>query len=351
MQATVQSTNSNNNHDPAFAGITRIGLPSVTVSTEQLSDGGVVMKLQTGLFRHGYERAAKSGTTKPVPDEQLALEEHGRAMARDTASMPFDPTKNPQDAMLKSEYERDLERRHEFEKGIAYSKAHLREAEFELARTPRAGEMPNPNQLLLVAFVVAIGITVAPTLHDFVFRSIPDDLLAWFCALTSAGFMSAMITLSIVHGRHTSWTRIGTFAGVTLGIGLCLVRLSSAEGMGEKTFAYGLTTVEIAEVLLLEALACSLRRREEVWGHAKAVEDRAVHFRDAELANLARCQAELKELDDEIHRFIQSVADRQYCSEHLPELETVAVKAVRDGYSQGIADNIGHLRGASRRAS
>lgn len=350
MQANVQSTNSNNSHDHAFAGIPRLWSGSVTASTEPASYGGVVMKLQAGLFRHGYERAAQSGTTKPLPEEQLTLEEHARAMARDTASMPFDPAKNPQDAMLKSEYERDLERRQEVEKGIAYAKAHLREAEFELARTPRAGDMPNPNQLLLVAFVVAIGITVAPTLHDFVFRTISDDLLVWFCALTSAAFMSAMITFSIVHGRHTSWTWIGTLAGVTLGFGLCLVRLSSAEGSGEKTFAYGLTIVEIAEVLLLEALAWSLRHREEAWGLVKAAEDRAVHFRDAEIANLSRCQADLKELDEKIHRFIQSVADRQYCSEHLPELETVAVKAVRDGYSQGIADNIGHLRGASRRA-
>jgi hypothetical protein len=348
MQASVQSTNSNNNHDHS-AGIPRLWSGSITASTEESSHGGIVMKLQAGLFRHGYQRAAQSGTTTPLPEEQLSLEEHARAMARDTASMPFDPAKNPHDAMLKIEYEKDLERRQEVHKGIAYAKAHLREAEFELARTPRAGDRPNPNQLLVFSFVVAIGITVCPTLHDFLFRTIPDDLLAWFCALTSAAFMSVMVTLSIVHGRHTSWTWIGTLAGVTLGLGLCLVRLSSAEAIGEKTFAYGLTIVEIAEVLLLEALAWSLRRREEAWGTVKAAEDRAVHFRDAESANLSRWQAELKELDEKVHHFIQSVADRQYCSEHMPELEAVAVKAVGDGYSQGIADNIGHLRGSSKR--
>jgi len=198
---------------------------------------------------------------------------------------------------------------------------------------------------------ITAAITVLPTLHDYVFHTVSDDLLAWFGALASAVFLSAMVTLGIIHGRHSSWMWVGTIAGVTLGVGLCLVRLSSAEGAGEKLFAAGLTVVEIAEVLLLEGIARSLRRREAIWREIKTAEDLAVHFRDAEQVNLSRCQAEKEELDERIQLEIRSVADRQYCSQHLPELESVAVKAVLDGYNQGIAENIGHLRGASRRIS
>jgi len=157
-----------------------------------------------------------------------------------------------------------------------------------------------------------------------------------------------MLTLAILSGRRTSWTWIGTAAGLLLGIGLGAARLSSAEGTSEKVFAIGLTVVEIAEVLLLEWLASGLRNGEHNWDLLKLAEDEASRTCNAERDALSRWQALLHEVDQAISNKIDYVEDR---SIDLPELEAVAVKAVMDGYNAGIAENVGRLRGVPRRIS
>ena len=160
-----------------------------------------------------------------------------------------------------------------------------------------------------------------------------------------------MLTLAILTGRRSSWTWIGTAAGVVLGIGLGALRLSSAEGTGEVIFAVGLTVIEIAEVLLLEWLATSIRHKENTWEQTKTIEDQAINLRDAEQATLVRWQRKHQELDKSIASKISYVEDRNNRSMPLPELEAVAVKAAIDGYNAGVAYNVGLIRGAIRRIS
>jgi len=77
-------------------------------------------------------------------------------------------------------------------------------------------------------------------------------------------------------------------------------------------------------------------------------EDKAIAFRDAELADLGRRQKALQEVSDGVRQKIAQVEDRAHRNLHLPELEAVAVKSVLDGYNSGIAENLGRLRGARR---
>ncbi len=342
MSAPSQQGNSNDSHLHPGNG-NRPGHPLEDVLGE-----GAILQLQTGLFIHGRNRALHSGTAEPLTEDVKALEDHARAMARDTSRSRFDPTQNVHDQMHQSEYDRTLQRREEVEKNEAHARANLRDAELNLAKTPRAGEKPRPAAWLVAAFIVGITITVAPTLHDFVFHTLSDDLLAWFGALVSAGFLGCMLTLGILSGRGTSWTWIGTAAGVLLGIGLGAVRVSSAEGTGEIVFAIGLTVIEIAEVLLLEWLASGLRNREQSWEQRKATEDEAIYSRNAEQDSLSRWQALRQEMDRAVGSKIGYVEDRHNRSIHLPELEAVAVKAIVDGYNAGIAENVGRLRGVRR---
>jgi len=55
--------------------------------------------------------------------------------------------------------------------------ANLRDAENKQAATHKSWPQASAHPLSIVAFTVAITITVAPTLHDLVV--INDDLLAW----------------------------------------------------------------------------------------------------------------------------------------------------------------------------
>jgi hypothetical protein len=312
-------------------------------------DGGSMLRMQTGLFHLGRNRALESGTTNPEPDDIRALEDHARAMARETYRDRYDPEAHIHDAMHKVEYERNLALRDETEKGARHSAANLRDAELALASTPKAGEKPTVSQLLEAAFVVAITITVAPTLHDAIFHTLGDDLLEWFAASVSAGFVALMLTFSILAGRRSTWTLVGLGAGVTLGLGLGAVRLASAERASDVLFALGLTAIEIAAVLLLEWLARGLRARETGWEERHRAETEAIGRRDAAAADLARRQGDIRELRVIIAGQIAVVEDRHNRNIHIGELEAVAVKAVNDGYNAGIAENVGRVRGVTRR--
>jgi hypothetical protein len=312
-------------------------------------DGGSMLRMQTGLFRLGHNRAVQSGTTEPQPDDICALEDHARAMARETYRDRYDPEAHTHDAMHKREYKRSLADRDEAEKGERHAAANLRDAEDAVAGTPTAGEKPKIPPVLVAAFVIAITLTIAPTLHDTIFHTIGDDLLEWFAASVSAGFVAVMLTLSILSGRRTAWSWLGAGAGVTLGLGLGVVRLASAEDARDTLFAFGLTAVEIAAVLLLEWVASALRARETVWEERHATEAEAIGRRDAAAADLARRQARIRELREIIAGQIAVVEDRHNRNIHIGELEAVAIKAVNDGYNAGIAENLGRVRGVMRR--
>lgn len=310
---------------------------------------GAVLAMQTGLFRLAYKRALASGTTVPKSDDIQALEDHARAMARETFREKFDPSQNTHDAMHQAEYERALLQREDAENGEQQANANFRDADAELAGTPKAGPKPSLHAWLMTAFVIVFAITVAPTLHDFVFHTLSDDLLAWFLSSICGSCVGCMLTWAILSGRHTKLTWIGVGAGVILGLGLLAVRLSSAEGAGEVMFAIGLTIVEIAAVLLLEFLARDLRAKEACWDVNFAAESEALARREACQQDLTRWQARVKEKHQAVIDKIALVEDRFNRNIHIEELEQAAIKAVRDGYNRGIAENIGRIHGVSRR--
>jgi hypothetical protein len=162
---------------------------------------------------------------------------------------------------------RNLDQSEEAEQARAHAAANLRDAELDLARTPKAGAKPSVHPLQVAASVVGITLSVAPTVHDSLFHTLPDDILAWFESLISGAFVGGMLTLAILNGRKSKMTWIGTAAGILVGVGLGAVRLSSAEGAGEALFALGLTVMEIAAVLLLEWQASALRTSEAECSH------------------------------------------------------------------------------------
>jgi len=307
--------------------------------------GGAVLRMQVGIFKHAENRTLESGATEPQPDDLRALEDHARAMARECYRDRFDPTQNLHDAMRKAEYEKSLAQRVEAEKGEQHATANLRDAENELARTPKAGQKPAAPPPLVAAFVVAITLTIAPTVHDAIFHGLGDNLLEWFASAISAAFVGVMLTLAILSGRRTVWTWVGVGAGVILGLGLGAIRLAASENAGEVLVALGLTVMEIAAVLLLEWVASGLRASEAAWLARHTVETQAIASRDAAQAALTRWRDRIRELTDAITHQIAYVEDRHNRNIHIAELEAVALKAASDGYSSGLAKNIGRIRG------
>lgn len=309
------------------------------------SQSDPLLRMQSGLFELGHNRSLLSGAASSDLEDMRSLEEHARSIARDTYRDAFDPQKYAHDRMHQTEYERLQEQRDEVERGVAHAHANVHESEMALAATPKAGPRPQASAWLSAAFVVAITITVSPTLHDFLFFTVPDQLLSWFGSSISGAFIALMLTAAILTGRRTKWTWAGVVAGIIVGLGLGALRLSAAQGPAEVLFALGLTIVEISAVLLLEWLASGLRTREAEWLVLKLAEDKATAARDAELVDLERRQKRLQEINVSIGQKIAYVEDRAHRCVHLPELEAVAIKAVLDGYNAGINENIGRVRG------
>ena len=309
---------------------------------------GPILEMQTGLFALGLNRAQQSGTTEPRPDDIRSLEAHARAMARDTYRDKFDPKHNFHDRMMESEYQKLLIDRKAAEDTEQHASANVRDAEDKLARTPKAGVKPTVHPLLVTAAILVLAVTVAPTLHDFVFYGL-DDLLAWFLAFVSSAFVGALITCAILNGRRTAWQWLGMAAGIAMGLGLGLLRLSSASETSEVLYAMSFTIVEIAVVVLLEWFALGLRNSEDLWNVCHTAESEAIAHLENAQAELSRCQTRIKNQNNAISEKILYVEDRHNRNLNVTELESLAVKAVLDGYNAGISENIGRVRGVSRR--
>jgi hypothetical protein len=310
---------------------------------------GPILTMQLGLFDLGRERAHQSGTTKALATDISSLEDHARAMARETHRDKYDPSQNAHDRIIESEYQKVLTDRTEIEEAFPHAAANLRDAEYKVAKTPKAGPQPSISQLLVAAAILAIAVSVAPTIHDSVFHTL-DDLLAWFLALICSGFIGALITWAILSGRRTVWTWVGMVAGMVMGVGLGIVRLSSATDPSERWLAIGLTALEIGVVILLEWFALGLRHSEAQWEAKHIAEQEAIDCRENTRAELQRLQSEITEFNRKIAEHIRYVEDRHNRNINIAELEAAAVKAILDGYNAGIAENRGRARGVVRRA-
>jgi len=334
---------------------TKPGLPHPIDIDRVFTDypaNGAILEMQTGLCQHGRNRALASGATRPVAEDQKALEDHARAMAKRTEQKiyrdSYDPSKHAHDKLRQDEHQQRLDQRGEVQQGVAHARANLRDADTNLAKTPKAGEKPVLNPWVVAASIAAINISVSPTVHDSVFATLGDDLLAWLLSLTGAGFVAALLTLAIISGRRSIVRWLGLAAGIAVGIALAMIRLSTADNVGECMFAVGLSIFEIAAVGLLEWLASGLRVAEDTWMQTKSVEDEAVQLHVAAQMDLTRWESRLEEINKAIREHISYVEDRAIRNLPLSELEDVAVKAVLDGYNAGLSENLGRILGVRK---
>ena len=309
-----------------------------------------ILTIYTGLFSLGRNRALQSGTTEPLQEDVAALENHARATAQETYRDKYDPTNLAHDRMGEGEYKKLIADRKAAEFAEREAAAHARDAEEQSAQTPKAGDKPVPGTLVAISAGLMITLTVAPTLHDFLFRTVDDDLLAHSFSFLSGACVGGFTSWAILNGRRTKWRWVGMTAGIVMGIGLGIVRLSAAEGVAEVLFAVGLTVVEISVVLLLEWYALGVRASEDEWKGRRDIELVAIGALDATRAEHSRRVERLQKINDAIAGKIAHVENRHHRND-VARLEASLVKAVLDGYNAGISENRGHVIGVGRRRS
>lgn len=335
----ANSTNLDFALEPEHAATTRS--TSVVKSVE-----GPILRMQVGLRELGRERAIASGALKPDKADLQVLQEHAESMARETWRDPYDPANKPHDRMREQEYAKNLSDRGQIEDGLKYSAAEIREKEDALAKLPTTHQ-PQPLLWLMWALGIGIAATIAPTLHDYLFASIEDSLFGWLFAALSGGFVAGAIVWgilgSIAATHRTVFNWIGLVAGLIVSAALGLLRWSTATDSEETVMAVALTVFEIGLVVMADWIASGLRRQYVEWQERQMVRDQAQATVDAARSEHQRRQARLDELNGNIRDHIEYVEDLHLRNVNLNELIAVAVKAVTDGFFQGVAINLGKI--------
>lgn len=312
-----------------------------------------VMCMQLGLFDHGCERATKSGALEPIKADVESLEKHARAMARETHRDLFDPKKHEHDRLLENEYKKWLIDRAELETAAKFTAATVREKKQQLAELQSGLKPPKTAHMLMAAVLIVISVTVAPTLHDFVYSTITDDILAWFMSLLSGCFLGAVITWAILGaigttGRRSTVNLMGLIAGVTISIALGIFRVTGTKGKDELALAIALTLVEIGVIILAEWVAIGLRDSHREWAAQQQLVSKAEAESNAAEVEDHRVREQLAIVEEKIKNYIDYVADRTLRNLNVQELEAQATKAVSDGYNHGLALNRGRVLGTEK---
>jgi hypothetical protein len=308
-----------------------------------------VMRLQISLVAIGRDRALASGALEPKDADVKALQEHAEAMARETRRDLYDPRNKHQDRLRDDEYKKGFADRAETELALKYSAAEVREKEQAAARL-LVTERPRPSLWLMAALIFGIGATIAPTLHDFLFASVDDTVIASLFSLVTGGFVASVIVWGILAsvdatGRRTATNWMGLVAGTVISGGLGLLRWSTAMDTEEIALAIALTAVEIGLIVIAEWVAAGLRHHFIEWRERQTERDRAQAEIDAAKSEHQRRQSRLNELNEKISDHIRHVEERDLRNVNVNELMATAVKAVTDGYCDGIAINVGRVIG------
>lgn len=308
-------------------------------------------------FGHGENRALESGATEARQDDIEILTRSGEALAREDWEEPYDPVNNPHDALREAEHTKDLKDRGKVEEATRFTAAEVREAEKAHGSIPSAGDRPRIPPVLLVVAALVMTLSVAPTFRDELFASVADDCLGWLVALAAALCAATMVVVFTLYGHHgpdegPRWKkRQGLIAGVGVAVACAIMRLRSADGLGDISFAAALTILELAVVLFLEHRASLHDDAMRAWQLRSLPVEAASQVLAAAKALHERHLTALEEIKSRIHAHVEYVEGRTPRFASVDEAIAATVKTMLDGYHSGLAKNRGYLLGASRRVA
>lgn len=313
----------------------------------------VILRMHSDLVEYGRDRAAMSGDVEPRAPDLRVLEEHAEAMADEAYREAYDPSKHEDHRLRESEYQKLTADRTEAELRVNYAAADVAELEEAMGKVQSNMSPPSRPHVLMGSAVAGLALTIAPTLHDYVFITMKDDVMNWALSLVSAATYGVFITWGLLDsddagGRRSVRNWLGLAGGIGVPVGLGILRVANAVGSAEVLFAVALTIVEIGIVLLLESRASSLRVSYQEWAAQHAVVKDISSRLEATRKHLERRKQMLAEINRSIDDHIRHVEELAMRHFNIDKIKEDALKAVRDGYYAGIAANRGRSRGIRR---
>ncbi|HTU44227.1 MAG TPA: hypothetical protein VMF91_04160 [Bryobacteraceae bacterium] len=253
-----------------------------------------------------------------------------------SARGPYDPEKNPDDAVREAIYENYCAERSDLIEQRDHAVAHLRDRRLAAASTPPVSTPAAICDSFIAVSVMVFALTLVPTLHDFLFISLAVRW-AWAASTFCAAIIGLFLTWATV-GLGSLLSRsnrsVAVCAAILLILGLGILRISAAETRGEYTFALGLTLIEAGILFYLESAAHALRhqhREHETMAHQAARDDREINIRQDEVARL---NEKISDLDRKIQEHLDYLIIRHTPAEVISKS---AGSAAESGYHEGVA--------------
>jgi hypothetical protein len=322
--------------------------PEVRSSARQAADSEPLLKMNIDLLDHARDRAVKSGVAEPEEGDLAALREHAVAMANETRREKFDPDSHAHDSLRQKEYEKKIRDREEAELAEKHAFEDYRDKKERADRAKYDAPKSEASGLVLASGVAVTSLTVIPTLHDFL--GLADDSIAWAVSTLFGVFVGLLIAWSILtNGTEGSKSKsmrwMGLLGGVTLSIGLLLVRMSASRGTEEALIAIGLTLMEVGAILLMEMKALEIDEATAKWASQTKESKEQTAMCEVSRQVLERRAEKREGLDKWLDGHRAYVEERSIRNLNAAEITASADKSVVDGYSDGLAANRRYLRG------
>ncbi len=306
------------------------------------------------LTERGREQALLSGVLESQPDDVGGLTAYAQAVARDTQTQEFDPSRYEQDRLRANDHDRVNRLAAEAYIVEAHARGAVAASERALAAAGEPGPEPAVDWFIILTAIIVMTTSFAPTIHDRVFLDIGDAISAWIASFLTGGFVAtfivSMMTFSIpvTGGLGVLANAAGAFAGVGFGIAACVLRWSLVESPEGRLTAIGMTLIEVFAVGYLEWLALSMRDRHREWKGSREAYNKLLAIRDVDRQHLLRSCEATAALQTQIDGHVRYVESRWIRKHKANDIERMAIDAVVNGYLEGIAQNRGFTRGLRR---
>lgn len=328
-------------------------------STLYSQDGylnGELMKLETDLQAHAEEVARRSGSTEAREGDLAALRLEAEAAAERFRTVPWDPAKNPADALRDAEFQDHRSRREALRQRLDYAAAAVRDRARERAVVEAPGGREELFWLVAVLGVAGVGFSVGSSLHDAVFAPLFEDSTRALAASFLVGLVLAAVSVlgmlfSSLHaqekgsGESRGWVALG----VLFGFAVYLLRAWLAQTPYDQLIAVGFAGIELVSVLAVKLYSVSLHRA--VLDHRRVQAGRAAADAQVGVAQteLEAAQVALAEVERKIEAHLRDVELREQRHRLTDQVRKAAVGAVEVGYRRGIAANRGQAYDADVR--
>jgi hypothetical protein len=296
------------------------------------------------VSKRGVARARETNAIEPREDDIRSLTALAKTMAAYVAQSGFDPGAAPGDRLREALFKKTDTSVRRLDEELKIAAKRVTESSNTAGR--KRAQVGTKPELPLVSMVTAVGVlavSVAPTLHDFVFHTLPDDLLNWFLSIIVSALLGVMLAWGMFAISVTD-SRKPVVVGIIISLGLGALRLSAAENLNEVLFAVGLALMEIGVVLFLDWRAGVFNKALADWGRRTQEAEEAEASSAVERREFDRLAAERQKLEAQVLEHVTDVEHRDELARDNSAREQAYVEAICDSYMQGIAENRGRLQ-------